>query len=193
MSDNTPEADEFFRKVSWIGYHLSCLGPISIAFIGCYLNVDISVCSRLYPTVFMLGLLWTCPPALYLLYHPVTLLLPTWLTFGHPVTFGGILPDNCDNSTLALGWDGGHDWPCLPSELGTRVANVAGPEGWKWLVYLDEKVALCLAFLALNLILLAMLMRTLRKTPFLAAHVADHAPGTGIETKPIETGDCKKQ
>lgn len=33
--------------------------------------------------------------AFYLALHPVTLPLPQWLTFGHPVTFGGIVLKVC--------------------------------------------------------------------------------------------------
>jgi hypothetical protein len=141
----------------------------------------------------MFGQLWTRWVVLYLLFHPVTLPLPTWLTSGHPVTFGGITPNVCDNHTLSLGWNGGHDWPCLPSELATRFANVAGPEGWKWLLQLDAKVGYCLIFFVLNLGILTMLMFELRK---LRSGIARNAKGTGetnTDIDPSEPGDCEKQ
>jgi hypothetical protein len=101
------------------------------------------------------------PTTLYFLYHPVT--LPN---FGQLVAFGGVTPNVCHNSTLALGFKEGHIWPCLVSELRTRLANVAGPEGWKWLIHPDGKILLCLFFFACYLAFLAMVMAEPRKPRF---------------------------
>jgi hypothetical protein len=42
--------------------------------------------------------LWGSAISMYLVYHRVTLPLPAWLTFGHPVTVRGVLPNVCDDS-----------------------------------------------------------------------------------------------
>ena len=191
MFENTPQEDEFFRQAVWYGSVLCIfLAPIPVTAISLFFGVDVNF--GLFWIAWMFGFLWIHLAALYLIYHPVTLPLPTWLTSGHPVTFGGFRPDICDNSTLSLGWEGGHDWPCLPSEIGTRFANVTGPEGWKWLVQLDGKLTCCLGFLALNLMVCTMLMAELRKPRSDGARDAKSAPETKNDAESTEPGDCKK-
>ena len=123
--------------------------PVAIALIDYHLDLG------LHPDVGVLIWIivgfWAFPTALYLLYHRVTLPLTS-------VGFGGVKPNICHNSTLAPGVDGGHEWPCFPSELETRLANVAtGPEGWKYLIP-ERKIIACLVFIALNLGLFAELV-----------------------------------
>lgn len=194
MFENLSQEDEFLRKAVYIGFALSHLASTSIFALGLCLDMH----TNIHIIALMFGILWTHPTTLYLLYHPMTLPLPTWLTSGHPLIIGGITPNICQHSTLELGLEGGGSWPCLPSEFKARLANMAGPEGWKWLVQLDRKAINCLIFLGLNLGILTMLMIDLRKPRPNAERDARGTQQTcalyekrAIGTETSEPGDCK--
>lgn len=74
-------------------------------------------------------------------YHRVS--LPTWLTFGYPIGFGGALPIICcDIDKVLQGGEG--DYPCLPYELKAWFAKVVGPSGWEHLFHPGEKIWICI-------------------------------------------------
>ena len=86
----------------------------------------------------------------YLLYHQLT--IPTWLTFGYPVSFGGVKPNICDESTA-------DQCPCF-----TWFSDVTGPGGWKYLFKPDFKLMFFILLLAYDIIFLRCLFTSLRKT-----------------------------
>jgi len=100
--------------------------------------------------IFALAFSWIIPVVTYLLYHQFT--IPTWLTFGYPVSFGGVKRNICDASTAG-------QWPCF-----TWFSDVAGPGGWKYLFKPDPKLILFLLLLAYNIFFLRALAISLRKT-----------------------------
>lgn len=126
------ESDEFLNLAVWVAGALDLLIGACIAFIGSHLRLKPDPRVIMFPTMF--GMMSVLPVSTYLLYQPLTLPLPTCLTFGHPVNFGGIWPNVCDPSNLALHPRGDGGWPCFPRELRTWLANVAGPDGWHYLV-----------------------------------------------------------
>ena len=97
-----------------------------------------------------LALLWIAPIVTYLLYHQFT--IPTWLTFGYPVSFGGGKRNICDGSTADL-------WPCsiwFPDDVG--------PGGWKYLLKPDLKVVILQLYTISNACFLRWLLISLRET-----------------------------
>lgn len=139
------ERDEFMNLVGWFAAALGAFAAVCIAFIRSRLRLKCDQCVFIFPMMFsMLSML---PVAAYLVYHPLTLPLPTCMTFGHSVTFGGIWPNVCDPSNLALHPRGDGGWPCFPRELETWLVNVAGPDSWHYLVRPNEMIQACLLLL----------------------------------------------
>lgn len=140
------ESDEFINLAGGlIAAALGVFAAVCMAFMRSRLQLKCDSCVFIFPTMF--SLLSTPPLAAYLLYHPLTLPLPTCMTFGHSVTFGGIWPNVCDPSNLALHPRGDGGWPCFPRELETWLVDVAGPDGWFYLVRPNEMIQACLIFL----------------------------------------------
>lgn len=75
---------------------------------------------------------WGAPIALFLQYTRMN--LPTWLTFGHPVAFGGVMPDVCDDISWAINPETG-GWPCVSSCWGKWLADMYGPDDWEFPCY----------------------------------------------------------
>lgn len=153
----------FFNKAIIVGFALSWLAPILLAFIDFKLGLGIN--PDVAPLAMLRAMLWILPIAAYLIHHPATLPLPQWLTFGHPVTFGGIVPNVRENPTLTLGVDPSGDWPCFPAQMKDRIVNLVGPNGWRYLIEFDARIIACVLFLVLNLGMLAWVLATARK-PF---------------------------
>ena len=188
--------DQFFDTVLKYCFALSFLVPILGVAINWYfhlgLNPDVALIA------WVLELIWAFPVAFYLVYHPVTLPLPTWLTYGHPVTFGGIEPNVCHNPTLTLEnmYRPAGGWPCFPSQLKDRFANLSGPHGWKYLTQLDARLQLCIFFVVLNIGVITGLVIKIRK-PYLD----DAKPARGTcrlcgqaipDTRPPQKSDIEK-
>jgi hypothetical protein len=128
---------------------------------------------------------------LYFLYHRATLPLPEWLTFVHPVTFGGIASNVCEAG------DRGY-WPCLPNDLKNWLAGIGGLEEWKHLVLREGRVWLCLFFPALNLVLFAMVRKHRQIQRSLGTTKNDkcrnrEADTTLVDATLVEPGDMEKQ
>jgi hypothetical protein len=194
MSQYSPEEGQFIVTALGIGCALSFLVPILVEAVNWYL--DLGLHFEVAFTAWLLADLWTFPTGFYLLYHPVTLPLPTWLTFGHPVTFGGIAPNVCNNPTLTLEVKPPGGWPCFPAHLKDRAARLAGPEGWKYLIHLDAELILCLFCAVLNFGLITFLMRMIRKPRFdpkRARETCRHCGQKKVGTKSGEKSDCEKQ
>lgn len=155
---------DFFNGSAWVGIALSILAAILTETANWYF--DLGLHPEVAILVMTLTALWSLPMFLYLLYHRVTLPLPTWLTCGHPVAFGGAASNVCADPSVALGLNGNGGWPCFPSELKTWLAKVAGPQGWSYLLQPDTKLILCLIFLALNIGIIVILIHLLRKPRF---------------------------
>jgi hypothetical protein len=152
-------------------HHQACLDREAFLDIGAliwfFLGMFFGVCGTMIDYYLDLGygdgallipLFWTTLWGLatnrYLLYHRVTLPLPTWLAFGHPVTFGGVLPNVCDQSAWTA-------WPCLPRDwhkfMNTPLLHVLDKENWpKW------NVVTILFFVACNLSLFTRVFYTVR-------------------------------
>jgi hypothetical protein len=194
MSEYSPEEGGFIVTAFAVGCALSFLVPITVETFNRYLDLGLH-----FEAGFLAWLLadfWTFPTGFYLLYHPVTLPLPTWLTFGHPVTFGGISPNVCNNPTLTLVAKPPGGWPCFPAHLKDRIAHLAGPEGWKYLVYLDAKLILCLSFLFINIVLITWLVFTVRKPrvdPKRARETCRLCGQKKAGKASSEKSDCEKQ
>lgn len=171
--------EKFLNEALSTGLALSILVPISVGMINWYFKLGLRPRSAIF--AWALSIVWMFPTALYLLYHPVTLPMPKWLEFGQMVVLGGIKPNVCENPTAALGSDLVGGWPCFPAQLKDRIAKLAGPEGWKYLVQLDGRLLACLIFLAVNIALLAMLFAEVRK------------PRVKVGTKFPEFKDLAKQ
>lgn len=194
MSEYSPEEGQYIVTALATGCALSFLVPILVATVNWFLDLG------LHPGVgiaaWLLADLWTFPTAFWLLYHPVTLPLPTWLTFGHPVTFGGITPNVCNNPTLILEAKPPGGWPCFPSQLQDRISNSTGPKGWKYLVHMDARLIACLLFLVVNIGLITFLIFEIRRPRFDAREARETCRLCGQEktdTKPSEGGDSEKQ
>lgn len=194
MSQYSPEEGTFIVTALGIGCALSFLVPISVSIIDWYL--DLGLHFEVVFTAWLLADFWTFPTAFYLLYHPITLPLPIWLTFGQPVTFGGIAPNVCKYPTLTLEVKPPGGWPCFPAHLKDRVAHLVGPEGWKYLVHLDAELILCLAFLVINLGLITFLVHVIRKpryVPRLSRETCSLCGQRKVGKKSTEKSDCEKQ
>jgi len=194
MSEYSPEEGEFIVTALAVGCALSFVVPITVETLNRYLDLGLQF--EVGFIAWLLADFWTFPTGFYLLYHPVTLPLPTWLTFGHPVTFGGISPSVCNNPTLTLEAKPPGGWPCFPSHLKDRIAHLAGPEGWKYLVYLDAKLILCLSFLIINIILITYLVFMIRKPRFDPKRARETCRLCGqkkVGKKSTKKSDCEKQ
>lgn len=77
--------------------------------------------------------MWVDPITAFLQHHRVS--LPTWLTFGYSVGLGGLLPNVCDDTIRDIS-----GWPCIYGDLKLWLANVAGDEGWRYLMRPDPPV-----------------------------------------------------
>lgn len=99
--------------------------------------------------IFALAFSWKIPIVTYLLYHQFT--IPTWPAFGHPVSFGAVKRNICNESTAA-------QWPCF-----TWFSDVTGPGGWKFLFKPDFKLIFFLLLLVFNISFLRLLVLSLRE------------------------------
>jgi hypothetical protein len=193
MSIYTPQEGAFFDRMLQINVALAFLPPILSATMNWYL--DLGLHPDVYMIIWILAELWAFPITFYILYHLVT--LPTWLTFGYPVAFGGVRPNIC-NTTLVPGFFGSGDWPCFPSDLKTRLAEIA-TGGWRYLFQLDGQLIGCFFFLALNVGFMAMLGAELRKPRFdseTAKQARETCKSCGhrktVDTEALRHGDCEK-
>jgi len=152
----TPEEDleeshaamKFFAHGMCIGLALSFSAAGCTDLLGWYFKLDLH--KHVSQHVFALALSWTVPIVTYLLYHQLT--IPTWLTFGHPVSLGGVKRNICDDSTA-------NQWPCF-----TWFSDVTGPGGWKYLFQPDAKLIFFLLLLFFNIVFLELLATSLRKS-----------------------------
>ena len=161
MSHIPAQDESFIGKTMGSGLALSLLSIILAQSLNLYLDLGFRPEACL--TVGLVVTIWVFPTTLWLLYHRIS--LPTWLTFGHPVSFGGVRPNVC-NSTFVPGLmiDRPCDWACFPSELQTRLARViGGPERLKYLFQLDLKIIACFIFLAMILGMVAAVVHELRQ------------------------------
>lgn len=196
MSGCSSNDDQFLNTALGYCFALSFLVPTLEVAINWYF--DLGLHPHVGIVAWMLAIIWTFPAAFYLIYHPVTLPLPAWLTFGHPVSFGGITPNVCNNPTLTLENmcrpPGG--WPCFPSQLRDRFANLAGPDGWKYLTRLDARLQLCIFFVVLNIGVITGLVFMIRESRFDAKEARETCRLCGQkkpDTKPSKKGDNEKQ
>ncbi|TLD06774.1 hypothetical protein E2P81_ATG10529 [Venturia nashicola] len=86
----------------------------------------------------------------------------TYNRFGYVVEFGGAMSNVCTDTDMSSDYEGDGGWPCFPSKLHGWLADVAGPEGWKYLLQPPAKLVLCLLFLAFNVGMLAVLVAVVR-------------------------------
>lgn len=158
MSENlTGFRDTLFAGL-WIGIALIFLLVVSKEAISWYFNLG-------WPfetSVPLVPMAWVGNIAvnLYIRYHRIS--LPTWLTFGYAVEFGGAMSNVCTDTDMSSDYEGDGGWPCFPSKLHGWLADVAGPEGWKYLLQPPAKLVLCLLFLAFNVGMLAVLVAVVR-------------------------------
>ena len=149
MAQYSPEESRFIITALGVGIALYPLVPILVETSNWYWDLHLNPIAA-----FILAVLWAHPKAFYLLFHPVTLPLPTWLTSEHPVTFGGVAPNICTSPTLMLKINTPGGWPCFPAHLKDSLVHLVGPGGWKYLVILDAELILCLIFLAFHIVLI---------------------------------------
>lgn len=137
--------------------------------------------------------LWRYPLIFFLQYHRVA--LPIWLTFGYPVAFGGILPHACDDTIREIAV-----WPCVHEDFKTWLINIAGPHGWRYLVFPGQTLLKCAAFFIWTLVGLMLMVKVVRNTPTCAtscepARTALMEPSDGSErkAKDLEAGDILRE
>lgn len=106
-----------------IGVCLAIGSAIPIALLGWIKKDADYICTWL---VVFLAIIFACDPTVLLLryFSP-----PTWLTLGYKI--GGFAPTTCEISKLV---EGPRAWPCQALEFKTWLANVAGPNGWEYLI-----------------------------------------------------------
>lgn len=80
-------------------------------------------------TPFFFMVVWAGPIQLFSRYTRVA--LPAWLTFGHPVAFGGVMPNVCDNISWAIYPQTG-GWPCVSSCWKKWLADMVGSDEWHY-------------------------------------------------------------
>lgn len=85
----------FLIRGMGVGLALAFLAVGCTEFLGWYFELGLHY--EVSGHIFMLAILWVIPIVTYLLYHQLT--IPTWLTFGHPVSLGGVKRNICDEST----------------------------------------------------------------------------------------------
>lgn len=194
MSEYSPEEGQFFNAALGYCFALSFVVPILEVTINWYLDLG------LHPDVgilaWLLAIGWAFPAAFYLLYHPVTLPFPTWLTSGYPVTFGGVVPNVCNHPKLTLGYKPAGGWPCFPSQLKDRFDHLSGPDGWKYLTQLDARLQLCIFFFVFNVGMITALVFLIRKPRFdpkRARETCRHCGQKKVGKKSAEKSDCEKQ
>ena len=190
---SSPE-EKFLNEALSTGLALSILVPISIGLVNWYFELGLR--PRAAYLSWALSIVWMFPTALYLLYHPVTLPMPKWLEFGHPAVLGGIKPKVCENPTAALGLELVGGWPCFPAQLKDRIAKLAGPDGWKYLIRQDTRLQLCILFVVLNISVITGLVFMIRESRFDAKEARETCRLCGQkkpDTKPSKKGDNEKQ
>jgi hypothetical protein len=99
MSDTeSANAARFVLKAFGSGIALALMATGFTEMINWYFKLG------LYPDVatqiLALTFTWITPITVYALYNQVNVLLPTWLTSGHPVSFDGVKPNICADSTI---------------------------------------------------------------------------------------------
>lgn len=127
---------------------LGCCSFACVVMLHCCSKVKLLNGERgaLAPLVALLcPITWAYPVGMFISYHRID--LPTWLTFGYPVAFGGVIPNVCNDVACAIYPDDDSNWACLLSGLETWRSKVLSPGGWKYLLQVDEKLLLCLMFL----------------------------------------------
>lgn len=137
--------------------------------------------------------LWRFPLTFLLQYHRVA--LPTWLTFGYPVAFGGVLPNVCDDTIKEIAL-----WPCIYEDSKTWLVNVAGPHGWRYLVHPNSALLWCAALLIWMLVAPMLMVKVFRNTPTGAANcrparTAPQGPSDESEgkAKDLEAGAISRE
>lgn len=192
MSEYSVNTEQFFNRSLGYCFALSLLVHILEVTINWYL--DLGLHPEVGSLAWLLAMGWTFPAAFYLLYHPVTLLLSAWPTW-HPVAFGGVTPNVCNNPTLTLGSSPAGGWPCFSSQLKDRFANLSGPDGWKYLTQLDARLQLCILFVVFNVVVITALVSLIRKPRFdpSARETCRHCGQNRVGNKPTEESDSKKQ
>jgi hypothetical protein len=145
-----------------VGLTLAFLSIGCIMFLKWYFKLRLQYKSSMH--IFNLALLWIAPVVTYLLYHQFT--ITTWLTFGYPVSLGGVQRDFCDESTA-------DQWPC-----SFWVSDDIGLGGWKYLPMPDLKVVILQLYTISSAYFLRWLLISLRET-------------RGDETQP-RGGGCSK-
>lgn len=117
------EAHDFSETVRNIGNGFATMAPMTASRIA--RHWDISEFQLAIPALPLVSI-WVPIAASISAYHRIS--LPTWLTFGHPIGFGGVLPNVCcEMDKVMQGGEG--DYPCLPYEFKIWLAKVVGPKG----------------------------------------------------------------
>ncbi|KAM0717813.1 hypothetical protein Q7P37_006145 [Cladosporium fusiforme] len=140
---------------------------LGLVYISCVTIIEMALdldCTLAKSVAMLFGPVWTIPIGLFLVYH--RLALPTWLTFGYPVAFGGTIPNNCEDACL-FGLSYG-SWPCLLPKLKVWLASAVGPEGWTHLAhpepFLILMMVVCLLILGTYSAVLKIQFEILRDT-----------------------------
>lgn len=158
MSENLTGFDDTLFAGLWIGTALIFLLVICKEAISWYFDLGLPF----ETSVPLVPMAWVGNIAvnLYFRYHRIS--LPTWLTFGYVVEFGGAMSNVCADTDMPLDSEDDGGWPCFPSKLNSWLAGVAGPGGWKYLLQPPTALVLCLLFLAFNVGMLAIFVAVLR-------------------------------
>lgn len=144
--------------------NVAALFAFTIGIFGALFMGLISCCLKLGwdPVILHLGyifcLLWYLPTTLYLVYHRLTLPLPTWLTLGYPIAFGGIRPAICTESNNG-------NWECLRYDLEAWLASFSELENSDQFLKPELSILMFLFFVAANLVWLKLVFDALRYDP----------------------------
>lgn len=118
------------------------LGLFTEAVIWCF---NLNAPPELSLLLAMLAMGCCVPINLYIFSHRMTLPLPTWLTSGRPVAFGGTVSNICGGTEKPYGDSGGDGgWACFPSNVQIWLQDVAGPDGWEHFFQPPRKLVACL-------------------------------------------------
>lgn len=157
MSGVIPEdINSLMNAAALFAFTICIFGALYTGLISCYLNLGWDPVIPHLGSIF--GLIWYLPTTLYLVYHRLTLPLPTWLTLGYPIAFGGIRPAICTESNNG-------NWECLRHDLEAWLAIFSELENWDQFLKSELSILMFLFFVAANLVWLKLVFDALRYDP----------------------------
>ena len=186
MSGVIPEDIHGLMNVAALfAFTIGIFGALYTGLICCYLKLGWDPIIPHLGSIFCL--FWYLATTLYLVYHRLTLPLPTWLTLGYPIAFGGIRPAICTESNNG-------NWECLPHDLEAWLASFSELKNWDRYLKPELSILMFLFFVAANLVWLKFVFDALSHDPQRdAARKDEKRRSQEADARILELSDNEKQ